>query len=307
METANARLLIAGVVGALVAMTLGLYGSIHDPAADLSITLGFADTITMKVWLASLSVLFALVQLVSALRLYGKLSTREAPAWLGPVHRMSGRLAFLVSLPVAYHCLYQLAFQDSTTRVLAALDPRLRVLRRVRGQGRRRALADAARPRAAARRRDDLQRARRDVDHERPVVHLRERLPGPVDMLAGLDRVLAVVTWVAAALVVVALFAGPALIGAEKEGAAATPAPAGEPAAAPGQAVFASSCASCHTLAAADASGAVGPNLDERKPDAARGRGDRDRGRRHDAVVQGQLSAEEIKAVAEFVATSAGR
>ena len=118
METANARLLIAGVVGALVAMTLGLYGSIHDPAADLSITLGFADTMTMKVWLASLSVLFALVQLVSALRLYGKLSTREAPAWLGPVHRMSGRLAFLVSLPVAYHCLYQLAFQDSTTRVL---------------------------------------------------------------------------------------------------------------------------------------------------------------------------------------------
>jgi hypothetical protein len=111
-------LLIAGVVGALVAMTLGLYGSVHDPASDLSITLGFADTITMKVWLATISVLFALVQLVSALRLYGKLSAREAPSWLGPVHRMSGRVAFLASLPVAYHCLYQLAFQDSTTRVL---------------------------------------------------------------------------------------------------------------------------------------------------------------------------------------------
>ena len=44
---------MAGVLGALVAMTLGLYGSVHDPASDLSITLGFADTITMKVWLAS--------------------------------------------------------------------------------------------------------------------------------------------------------------------------------------------------------------------------------------------------------------
>jgi hypothetical protein len=118
VETANSRLLLAGVLGALVALTLGLYGSIHDPAADLSITLGFADTMTMKVWLASLSVLFALIQLGSALRLYGKLGASEAPAWLGPVHRMSGRLAFLVSLPVAYHCLYQLAFQDSTTRVL---------------------------------------------------------------------------------------------------------------------------------------------------------------------------------------------
>ena len=119
METANARLLIAGLLGALVAMTLGLYGSVHDPASDLSITLGFADTITMKVWLASVSVLFALIQLGSALWLYGKVTTRVAPAWLGAVHRMSGRLAFLASLPVAYHCLYQLAFQDTTVRVLA--------------------------------------------------------------------------------------------------------------------------------------------------------------------------------------------
>lgn len=31
---------------------------------------------------------------------------------------MHPRLAFLLSLPVAYHCLYQLAFQDTTTRVL---------------------------------------------------------------------------------------------------------------------------------------------------------------------------------------------
>ena len=100
-------------------LTLGLYGNVHDPATDLSITLGFADTITMKVWLASLSVLFALVQLGSALWLYGRVTTRAAPGWLGAVHRISGRLAFLASLPVAYHCLYQLAFQDTTTRVLA--------------------------------------------------------------------------------------------------------------------------------------------------------------------------------------------
>ena len=118
METANARLLVAGLLGALVAMTLGLYGSVHDPARDLSITLGFANTITMKVWLASVSVLFALIQLGSALWLYGQVTTRAAPAWLARVHRMSGRLAFLASLPVAYHCLYQLAFQDTTTRVL---------------------------------------------------------------------------------------------------------------------------------------------------------------------------------------------
>jgi hypothetical protein len=117
-DRSGARLLGAGVLGALVAMTLGLYGSVHDPASDLSITLGFADTITMKVWLASVAVLFALVQLGSALWLYGRLSSRAAPAWLGWVHRLSGRFAFLASLPVAYHCLYQLAFQDSSARVL---------------------------------------------------------------------------------------------------------------------------------------------------------------------------------------------
>ena len=112
------RLLLAGTVGALVALSLGLYGSIHDPASDLSITLGFESTMTMKVWLGTLAFLFALVQVASALWLYGRLPVAGAPPWLGPLHRISGRLAFLLSLPVAYHCLYQLAFQDSTGRVL---------------------------------------------------------------------------------------------------------------------------------------------------------------------------------------------
>lgn len=114
----GARLLAAGAFGALVALALGLYGAAHEPASDLAITLGFADTITMKVWLASVAVLFALFQGFSALWMYGKLPFGSKPAWLGSAHRISGRLAFLLSLPVAYHCLYQLAFQTTTTRVL---------------------------------------------------------------------------------------------------------------------------------------------------------------------------------------------
>jgi hypothetical protein len=125
MEAATARpdpgprLLLAGVVGALVAVSLGIYGHVHDPANDLAITLGFKDTITMKVWLASASALLAIFQILSALWMYGRLPLRDAPEWIGGAHRISGRLAFLFSLPVAYHCLYQLAFQDTTTRVLA--------------------------------------------------------------------------------------------------------------------------------------------------------------------------------------------
>jgi succinate dehydrogenase/fumarate reductase cytochrome b subunit len=110
----STRLLLAGALGALVALTLGIYGNAHDPASDLAITLGFKDTITMKVWLASGAALLACVQAGSALWIY----KGRPPAWAGSLHRISGRLAFLLTLPVAYHCLYQLAFQDTSTRVL---------------------------------------------------------------------------------------------------------------------------------------------------------------------------------------------
>ena len=116
--SSGGRLLLAGALGAVVALTLGIYGNVHDPASDLAITLGFKDTITMKVWLASIAVVFACVQAFSALWMYGRLPLRDPPEWIGSLHRISGRLAFLFSLPVAYHCLYQLAFQDTTPRVL---------------------------------------------------------------------------------------------------------------------------------------------------------------------------------------------
>jgi uncharacterized protein DUF6529 len=115
----GSRLLVAGGVGALVALSLGIYGNVHDPANDLAITLGFHDTITMKVWLATAAALLAVVQILSAAWMYGRLPLGDAPEWIGGAHRISGRLAFLLSLPVAYHCLYQLAFQHSSARVLA--------------------------------------------------------------------------------------------------------------------------------------------------------------------------------------------
>jgi mono/diheme cytochrome c family protein len=115
--------------------------------------------------------------------------------------------------------------------------------------------------------------------------------------------VLSWVTWLAAALVVAALFAGPQLLAAEKEVVATpTPAAAGDP----GEAVFSSSCASCHTLAAAGASGAVGPNLDERKPDAATVSAIVTSGSGSMPSFSGRLSDAEIEAVAQYVATNAG-
>src|SRR5215218_5105698 len=103
---AGARLLLAGALGALVAVALGIYGNVHDPANDLAITLGFRDTITMKVWLGTAAAFLAVMQILSALWMYGRVPLGAAPEWIGGAHRISGRLAFLISLPVAYHCLY---------------------------------------------------------------------------------------------------------------------------------------------------------------------------------------------------------
>jgi hypothetical protein len=112
------RLLLAAALGALVAVALGVYGNVHDPSRELVFTLFFSSTISMKVWLGTAAAALAVVQVTSAMWVYGRLPGRT-PAWAGSVHRISGRLAFIVSLPVAYHCLWSLGFQDTDTRVLA--------------------------------------------------------------------------------------------------------------------------------------------------------------------------------------------
>jgi hypothetical protein len=101
---------VAFLVGGAVSVLVGVYGRVHDPTHETITTLFFRDQITMKAWLATLAVAFALMQIATALRLYGKLGSGDAPPWLGDVHRLSGTLAFIFSLPVAYHCLWSLGF-----------------------------------------------------------------------------------------------------------------------------------------------------------------------------------------------------
>ena len=115
---ASVKLLGAAALGAAVALALGVYGRVHDPSQQLVFTLVFSSTIAMKVWLGTIALAFAVVQVVTALWVYGKLPW-QPPAWAGDLHRISGRLAFLISLPVAYHCLWSLGFQDTNGRVLA--------------------------------------------------------------------------------------------------------------------------------------------------------------------------------------------
>lgn len=99
----------AFLTGAAVSVLLGVYGQVHDPTGETALTAFFSGQLQFKVWAATLAALFAVAQLMSALRLYGRFRT-PAPAWLGDVHRLTGTLAFLCTLPVAYHCLWSIGF-----------------------------------------------------------------------------------------------------------------------------------------------------------------------------------------------------
>jgi cytochrome c5 len=76
-----------------------------------------------------------------------------------------------------------------------------------------------------------------------------------------------------------------------------------------GREIFGTRCASCHTLAAANASGKVGPNLDQLKPpeglveDAV----ERGRQRGNGTMPAGIVQGRDVAAVSAFVAAVAGR
>ena len=115
----NTKLLGILLAGAAVSVLLGVYADTHTPTGEKPYTLFFSDTIQLKVWFATVAVSLAVVQVLLAMRLYGKLHyPAKAPSWLGDAHRLTGTLAFLISLPVAYTCLWSLGFQSGTTRVL---------------------------------------------------------------------------------------------------------------------------------------------------------------------------------------------
>ena len=81
----------------------------------------------------------------------------------------------------------------------------------------------------------------------------------------------------------------------------------GDGGAADGKSIFASAgCAGCHTLAAAGAAGTVGPNLDETKPTLDLALDRITNGRGGMPAFGGQLSDEELEAVADYVVSNAG-
>jgi hypothetical protein len=100
------------LLGCAVAVALGVYGRKHTPNPQPLFDVGFSSYVQFKVWFTTLAALFVVVQLVSALWMWGRLpGAGAAPGWVGPLHRWSGAIAFVVLVPVALNCLYSIGFE----------------------------------------------------------------------------------------------------------------------------------------------------------------------------------------------------
>jgi len=258
---------VPAVVFALVSLTAGILAS-HDPRSKGYFRLFFSDPVHLKAGFATAAIALACFQVFTAAWIFRKLPWAK-PAWVNPAHRWSGRLAFLCTLPVAYHCIFKLGFRHPDSRVLA------HSLLGCSVYG-----AFAAKV---------------------TIVRLH-RFPGPVLPIAGgLLFAILIAAWYTSA---VWLYRQPSAAPPPSGGASVVPPGANAVA---GRAVFASAgCSGCHTLAAAGASGQIGPSLDRLRPTYAVVRAKVEQGGGGMPAFKGQLSAQQIEDVAAFVATSAG-
>ena len=95
-----------------------MLASVESTYTDI-MTSVFSSTIAAKAWFATAAVLLVCVQVLTGARIFGHLQgiVRIAPPLVNRIHRWSGRLAFLCTLPVFFHCVTILGFQTPDARV----------------------------------------------------------------------------------------------------------------------------------------------------------------------------------------------
>jgi uncharacterized protein DUF6529 len=108
---AGAFVLVSLVIGGLASRTAGRYPT------PTFFHLFFSDTIHMKVWLATGVVGLAVCQVLTAARMFEVIRWLPGGRISGRLHRIFGYVAILLSLPVAYHCVFLLGFETDSLRV----------------------------------------------------------------------------------------------------------------------------------------------------------------------------------------------
>jgi hypothetical protein len=118
--TNPAWLAVPLVVFALITLTVGLVArqTVREPYTVPFFHPFFTDTVHMKVWLVTAAVVLACGQLLTAARIYELLRFPPKGRFYHSAHRWSGRAAILLTLPVAYHCVFLLGFGTDSPRVL---------------------------------------------------------------------------------------------------------------------------------------------------------------------------------------------
>jgi cytochrome c553 len=252
---------------ALVSLTAGLLAR-HEPRSKGYFKLFFSDTLHMKAAFATAVVVLACLQLFTAAWIFRKLPWSK-PAWVNPVHRWSGRLAFVLTLPVAYHCIFKLGFRSPSGRVLAhslfgcfvygAFAAKVTIVR----------------------------------------LHRFPRLVLP--LAGGALFAVLVGVWYTSA---VWLYAQNTSAPAPPSNRAVVVPKDAEPVR--GKEVFTANCGTCHTLSDAGTSGQIGPNLDQVRPDYETARAKVEDGGGGMPSFSSQLTPQQIRDVAAYVATNAG-
>lgn len=110
-------LAVVGALGLAVAAVLAAYGAASPGDGEALFTLGFSGMLPMKAWLTTGAFALAIIQVLTALSMWGRVGSR-APTWIAPLHRWSGTAAFVLTLPVAFHCVWSLGFATDSTRTL---------------------------------------------------------------------------------------------------------------------------------------------------------------------------------------------
>ena len=117
LERKNVALLLLVWLG--VAASLAAYAKVHHPSGRTLFTLGFTGLLQMKAWLTTAAVAFVIVQLVTALWMWGRLpGAGAAPSWVSVMHRWTGTIAFVLTLPVVFNCIWALGFATTSPRVV---------------------------------------------------------------------------------------------------------------------------------------------------------------------------------------------
>ena len=114
------RLAVPLLVFALITLTVGLVArrTVREPYATPFFHLFFRDTLDMKAWLVTAALVLGIGQLLTAARIYELLRFPPKGRLYQVVHRWSGRTAVVLTLPVAYHCVFLLGFGTHSPRVL---------------------------------------------------------------------------------------------------------------------------------------------------------------------------------------------